>query len=135
MADKRSRLSATKPPSRRNIQQLALVAKALSHPARLEIVLLLHARQTCVGCDIVDEVGLAQSTTSEHLRVLKAADVIVGEIERPRVCYSLNPEALEPLQNFIGEMRGRSRVAALREPSESTAGAKTARRGLSRKGA
>lgn len=87
-------------------EQIANVAKALSHPARVEIVALLHERQTCIGCDIVDEVGLAQSTTSEHLRVLKAAGVIVGEIERPRVCYSLNPDALEPLAAFLGEMRG-----------------------------
>lgn len=86
-------------------EQIANVAKALSHPARVEIVALLHARQTCIGCDIVDEVGLAQSTTSEHLRVLKAAGVIVGEIERPRVCYSLNPGALEPLVAFLGDMR------------------------------
>lgn len=82
------------------------MAKALSHPARVEIVALLRERQTCIGCDIVDEVGLAQSTTSEHLRVLKAAGVIVGEIERPRVCYSLNPDALEPLASFLGDMRG-----------------------------
>jgi ArsR family transcriptional regulator len=105
MDDKRIRTTPPKRSARRSVEKLALVAKALSHPARVEIVLLLHERQTCVGCDIVDEVGLAQSTTSEHLRVLKAAEVIVGEIERPRVCYSLNPEALEPLHALLGELR------------------------------
>ncbi len=76
---------------------MALVAKALGHPARIHIVQMLLEKQSCIGCDIVDEVGLAQSTVSEHLRILKAAGVITGEIERPRVCYSLNPDGLAPL--------------------------------------
>jgi len=83
---------------------LATLAKALGHPARIEIVALLHERQSCIGCDIVDRVGLAQSTTSEHLRILKAAGIITGEIERPRVCYSLNPAALEPLRAFLNTL-------------------------------
>jgi ArsR family transcriptional regulator len=81
--------------------RLAELARALAHPARLNIVRVLHRRQRCIGCDIVEEIGLAQSTTSEHLRILKAAGVITGEIERPRVCYSLNPEALAPLRAFL----------------------------------
>ena len=83
---------------------MALIAKALSHPARLEIIRILARRQTCIGCDIVEEIGLAQSTTSEHLRILKAAGIITGEIERPRVCYSLNPMALEPLRHFLNKL-------------------------------
>jgi ArsR family transcriptional regulator len=50
---------------------------------------------------------LAQSTTSEHLRILKAAGIIAGEIEGPRVCYSLNPTALEPLRHFLNGLAGR----------------------------
>jgi ArsR family transcriptional regulator len=80
---------------------LAVVAKALSHPARIHIVRLLLEKQTCIGCDIVDEVGLAQSTVSEHLRILKSAAIIRGEIERPRVCYSLNPDSLLPLAGLL----------------------------------
>jgi len=83
---------------------LAALAKALGHPARIGIVSMLRERQTCIGCDIVDEIGLAQSTTSEHLRILKASGIITGEIERPRVCYSLNPAALEPLRRFLNEI-------------------------------
>jgi ArsR family transcriptional regulator len=64
-------------------------------------VRLLIEKQSCIGCDIVDEVGLAQSTVSEHLRILKAAGVITGEIERPRVCYSLNPDSLLPLVGLL----------------------------------
>jgi len=67
---------------------------------------MLLGRQTCIGCDIVDEIGLAQSTTSEHLRILKAAGIITGEVERPRVCYSLNPAALEPLRRLLQEIAG-----------------------------
>jgi len=80
---------------------LAALAKALGHPARIGIVSMLHDRQTCIGCDIVEEVRLAQSTTAEHLRILRFAGIITGEIERPRVCYSLNPKALEPLRRFL----------------------------------
>ncbi|MEQ8346723.1 MAG: metalloregulator ArsR/SmtB family transcription factor [Sneathiellaceae bacterium] len=82
--------------------RLALVARALGHPARVRIVQTLLRRQTCIGCDIVEEIGLAASTTSEHLRILKAAGIITGEIERPRVCYSLNPAAVRPLHAFLG---------------------------------
>ncbi len=86
----------------------AALAKALGHPARIGIVSMLHQRQTCIGCDIVEEIGLAQSTTSEHLRILKAAGIITGEIEGPRVCYSLNPAALEPLRHFLNRLAAKS---------------------------
>lgn len=86
--------------------ELAAVAKALGHPARIHIIRLLLAKQSCIGCDIVDEVGLAQSTVSEHLRILKAAGIIVGEIERPRVCYSLNPDSLAPLADLLNAILG-----------------------------
>jgi ArsR family transcriptional regulator len=82
-------------------EALAAVAKALSHPARIHIVRLLLEKESCIGCDIVDEVGLAQSTVSEHLRILKSAAIIRGEIERPRVCYSLNPDSLLPLAGLL----------------------------------
>lgn len=92
------------PASSQKTESLAALARALAHPARLGVIRMLHERQTCIGCDIVDEIGLAQSTTSEHLRILKAAGIITGEVESPRVCYSLNPEALEPLRQFLEEI-------------------------------
>jgi ArsR family transcriptional regulator len=88
-------------PSPAEDETIALLAKALGHPARVGILQMLHERQSCIGCDIIDEIGLAQSTISEHLRILKAAGIITGSIERPRVCYSLNPAALEPLRRFL----------------------------------
>jgi len=84
--------------------EIADLAKALAHPARLRILRLLLATPGCIGGDIVDAVGLAQSTVSEHLRILKAAGVITGEISGPRTCYALNPAALGPLVEFIGTL-------------------------------
>lgn len=99
-------------------QQLATLAKALAHPARIRIIRLLLARQACIGCEIVDEVGLAQSTTSEHLRILKAAGIIAGEIEGPRVCYSLNPWIVQPLAALLADvMRFGSDVRAAGVPA------------------
>jgi ArsR family transcriptional regulator, arsenate/arsenite/antimonite-responsive transcriptional repressor len=80
---------------------VAALAKALAHPARLRIVRLLQATPGCIGGDIVEAVGLAQSTVSEHLRILKAAGLITGEIDGPRVCYALNPSALAPLADLV----------------------------------
>jgi ArsR family transcriptional regulator len=82
-------------------EQVAKIAKALAHPARVQIVETLLRRTTCIGCDLVEEIGLAASTTSEHLRILKEAGLIIGEVTRPRVCYSLDPRAIAPLATFI----------------------------------
>jgi DNA-binding transcriptional ArsR family regulator len=90
---------------------IAWVAKALAHPARVRIIAFLMSRPGCIGGDIVDEVGLAQSTVSEHLRILKASGLVVGAIERPRICYSLNLEALAPLQALIGQIEARNAQA------------------------
>lgn len=82
-------------------ERLAALAKALGHPARLKILLLLARTPGCIGGDIVQAVGLAQSTVSEHLRILKAAGVIEGQIDPPRICYALAPGALAPLAALI----------------------------------
>jgi predicted transcriptional regulator len=62
-------------------QQLALLAKALGHPARVRIIRLLLARDACYCGGLVDELPLAQATVSQHLKVLRDAGFIVGEIE------------------------------------------------------
>lgn len=81
--------------------QIAVIAKALAHPARIKIIAFLLSKPGCIGGDIVDQVGLAQSTVSEHLRILKGAKIVKGEIDYPRVCYSLNPTALAPIRELI----------------------------------
>ena len=73
-------------------KKLARLSKGLSHPARVEIVGMLADRpphDKCVCGDIVDALPLAQSTVSQHLKVLKETGWIQGEIDRPRVCYCL----------------------------------------------
>ncbi len=94
---------------------IARTAKALGHPARIEILRMLLSRQTCIGCDIADRVGLAASTTSEHLRILKEAGLIRGEIAHPRVCYALAPGAVEPLLQFLTELNEAQSLLPLEE--------------------
>lgn len=102
-------------------ERLADLAKAIGHPARLRILKLLQATPGCIGGDIVDAVGLAQSTVSEHLRILKSAGLIFGEIDGPRVCYALCPEALAPLADFIrGLTPPRGDVCCVPEQKETT---------------
>lgn len=84
--------------------EVASLCKALAHPARVQIVHALQERQSCIGCDLVDQLGLAQSTTSEHLRVLKQAGIIHGEIEHPRVSYRLNKDMLGVLQTWLSSL-------------------------------
>ena len=89
-------------------EQLAALAKAIAHPARLKIPALLAHTSGCIGGDIVQAVGLAQSTVSEHLRIPKAAGLIEGRIDPPRVCYALAPGALAPLAELIGAFQAAS---------------------------
>jgi ArsR family transcriptional regulator len=84
--------------------ELATLAKALGHPARVQILRLLSRRSTCVCGQIVDEVGLAQSTVSQHLKVMKEAGIVQGEIDGPRVCYCLDPRTLRRLRALVGSI-------------------------------
>lgn len=97
---------------RTNADAAATVARALAHPARVRIVALLLARPGCIGYDIVEEIGLAQSTVSEHLRILKSAGVVTGEIARPRICYALDPAAFAPLAALLAAVATHGETAA-----------------------
>ena len=72
--------------------KLAQMMKALAHPARIAIIQLLIKSQACICGDLVDELGLAQATTSQHLKELKTAGIIQGSIEGVSVCYCINPK-------------------------------------------
>ncbi len=74
--------------------ELARIAKAMAHPARIAILNLLAKRSECICGDIVEELPLSQATVSQHLKELKDAGLIAGEIDGPRVCYCLNIEVL-----------------------------------------
>jgi ArsR family transcriptional regulator, arsenate/arsenite/antimonite-responsive transcriptional repressor len=83
-------------------QELAVLTKAVGHPARVAILRLLTRREGCVCGDIVDELPLAQSTVSQHLKVLKEAGLVKGEIDGPRVCYCVEPHALRRFKALVG---------------------------------
>lgn len=84
--------------------QLAEYAKALSHPARIAILRHLAERNTCICGEIVDILPLAQSTVSQHLKELKKAGLISGEIEGPRSCYCINRERFIEMMELFGEL-------------------------------
>jgi len=82
-------------------RDLATLAKALGHPARVQIVRFLLSRDSCMCGDIVEHLPLAQSTVSQHLKMLKEAGLIRGAIDGPRVCYCVEPKALKRLKELI----------------------------------
>ena len=83
-------------------EELAGLAKALGHPARVKILRILVRRDACICGDIVEELPLAQSTVSQHLKVLKEVGLIRGDVDGPRVCYCVEPRALRRLKALIG---------------------------------
>lgn len=85
-------------------EEVATLARALAHPARVAIVRLLARRGDCVCGGIVDQLPLAQATVSQHLRVLKEAGLITGQVEGPRVCYCLAPAALQRFRALIEKL-------------------------------
>jgi ArsR family transcriptional regulator len=82
-------------------EELAKLAWALAHPARVRIVRLLISRTSCMCGEIVEEMPLAQSTVSQHLKILKESGLVQGEIDGPRVCYCINKAALAKLKKLI----------------------------------
>ena len=82
-------------------EQLARLAKAIAHPARVSIIRLLVRREGCIVGDIVDELPLAQSTVSQHLKLLKEAGLIRGDVDGPRVCYCIEPGAVALLKALV----------------------------------
>jgi DNA-binding transcriptional ArsR family regulator len=84
------------------------ILRALANPVRYRIVQLLAARDACVCGDLVDELPLAQSTVSEHLKVLKDAGIVQGIIEGPNTCYCLDPEALRFLHETLAALEQRA---------------------------
>ena len=81
--------------------QFAAYAKALGHPARVAIMQLLMQKDACICGEIVDELPLAQSTVSQHLKKLKAAGLIRGEVDGPRVCYCVEPAAIARFESLV----------------------------------
>ena len=77
--------------------ELSQFAKAISHPARIQILEHLALKNTCMCSDIVDELPLSQSTVSQHLKALKAVGLIKGRVEAPSICYCIDEENFQRL--------------------------------------
>ncbi|MBP9792733.1 MAG: winged helix-turn-helix transcriptional regulator [Flavobacterium sp.] len=85
--------------------ELAMLFKALSNPARVAIIEYLLKVDTCICGDIVNELPLAQPTISQHLKELKNAGIIKGSIEGTAICYCINPETIDKIENHFGMIR------------------------------
>lgn len=87
-----------------SVQRSAEIAKALGHPARIAILKILAERNTCFCGDITEVLPLAQSTVSQHLKALKSAGLIKGDVEGVRTCYCLNPKGIKELRSLLSEL-------------------------------
>ncbi len=84
--------------------ELAMLAKALGHPARVTILRMLIQKASCVRGELVDGLPLSQTTVWQHLKVLKDAGLVHGEIDGPKVCYCINHAALDRLKTLVGNL-------------------------------
>lgn len=85
--------------------QMARIFKALGHPARLQIVRHLLRIDECICGDIVQQFPLAQSTVSQHLKVLKQAGLIQGKLSGPKTCYCLNRRVWQQFLAAVRDLR------------------------------
>ncbi|MEQ9587260.1 MAG: metalloregulator ArsR/SmtB family transcription factor [Parvibaculaceae bacterium] len=85
-------------------EEMSKLTWALAHPARVRIVRLLLNRTSCMCGEIVEEMPLAQSTVSQHLKILKETGLVQGEVDGPRVCYCINKDAMARLKKLIAEL-------------------------------
>ncbi|GAI96965.1 unnamed protein product [marine sediment metagenome] len=89
-----------------DFESLAIACKALSHPARLEILHTLARRGACICGEIVDVMPLSQATVSQHLKTLKNAGLITGETDGPKSCYCINTTTMRELRERFGQLFG-----------------------------
>jgi ArsR family transcriptional regulator len=95
-------------------EEIAALAKALGHPARVRILRLLVEREACVCGEICGELPLAQSTVSQHLRILREAGLVTGEVDGPRTCYCADVARVERLGTLLGRLTALAPAAAAR---------------------
>ncbi|WP_411029671.1 ArsR/SmtB family transcription factor [Spongiimicrobium sp. 3-5] len=81
--------------------ELATIFRVLANPARIAILEYISNQEACICNDIVEEIGLAQPTISQHLKELKSIDLIKGEIEGKKICYCINLEKWEAIQDLL----------------------------------
>jgi ArsR family transcriptional regulator len=93
--------NSTLHPLKAGDQRLAAMLKALGNPVRFQMMQILAEKQSCITGEIVELTTLAQSTVSQHLKVLREAGLIKGEIEGPATCYCLDAEGILWLKDQI----------------------------------
>ena len=101
----RKTTAATAGPPSAADRDLAVLAKALGHPTRVAILRFLCRRGGCICGAIVDQLPFAQATVSQHLKVLKEAGLLQGEIDGPRVCYCPDPKALDRMRALLDQLQ------------------------------
>ncbi|MFD2866853.1 ArsR/SmtB family transcription factor [Mucilaginibacter antarcticus] len=84
--------------------ELAVLLKAMAHPARIAILQQIIGSNACICGDLVDELGLAQATISQHLKELKKAGIIQGTIEGVKTCYCIEPKTWKRLQDRFADL-------------------------------
>lgn len=83
------------------VNQLAAIAKVFAHPARIAIIKYISEQKDCICNDIVDEIGLAQATISQHLKVINDAGLLSGNYKGKSICYCLDSSKLEEFQSLL----------------------------------
>ncbi|UWX55318.1 metalloregulator ArsR/SmtB family transcription factor [Maribacter litopenaei] len=90
--------------------ELAVILRVLANPARIAILEYISKQEACICNDIVDEIGLAQPTISQHLKELKSIDLISGEIEGKRVCYCINLKKWSAIQEMLNSFFNKTKT-------------------------
>lgn len=91
------------------INRLAAIAKVFAHPARIAIIKYISEQKDCICNDIVDEIGLAQPTISQHLKVINEAGLLSGNFKGKSICYCLNSERMDEFQNLLNKYLDRTK--------------------------
>jgi len=107
-------MGATKTDHYSDIQNdIAKIAKALGHPARVAIVEYLAKVNVCICGDIVNELPLAQPTVSQHLKELKNAGIIKGEIEGNSICYCIDEQVIDRITTYLSDISEKLKTGTL----------------------
>ena len=85
-------------------QRLAMMCKALAHPHRVHILRFLISQNACFAGEIAEQLPVAASTVSQHLKQLKQAGLVKGEVDGPRRCYCVDPQVLTLLKQLVGAL-------------------------------
>ena len=85
-------------------ERLAALCRALGHPHRVHILRFLLSQNACFAGEIADQLPVAASTVSQHLKQLKLAGLVKGEVDGPRRCYCIDPDVLESLKSLVGAL-------------------------------